>query len=105
MLYPDLSAYPGKADELLFFQDIDLEQLPVMLAYQKLLGQKQYTQANEYIGRQTGIHGYFAGLFNLLETRIYTLQKHILTKQKHNPMFFSADEPQGIKKNESWISN
>ncbi len=103
MLYNINSYYPDQIDPLIFFQDIDIDHLEPMKHFQNLIQQGRYTEASEYINQQKGIHGAFAGLFNLIENRIYALQRHLLSKHKINPHHFSDSEPD-ITEGEIWIN-
>jgi len=49
-----------------------------MNKYQNLISKGKYVEANKYINEQTGIYGYFACFFNMLENRIYALQEYLL---------------------------
>lgn len=103
MLYNPLSIYPRGVDELIFFQDVDISHAPIMEHYQKLIAEGKYTEANNFIDQQSNIHGYFAGLFNLLETRIDALQTYLLTKKKNITHVTSDTEPENIKRGTIWI--
>ncbi len=69
--------------------------------FQNLIREEKYSEASKYINQQNGIHGAFAGLFNLIENRIYKLQRHLLAKED-NPHHFSESEPD-IPEGEIWI--
>ena len=92
MLCNILSDYPGKIDDMTFFQDNDLENAEIIDQYENLIAQGKYTDANTYINQQKGIYGYFADFFNLLENRIYSLQEYLLTKEKKQPFIFHDEE-------------
>ena len=82
------SSYPNKVDKMTFFQDVSLNTIEYMNQYQRLLSKGKYTEANDYINRQTGIYGYFACFFNMLENRIYALQNSLLywVENSHNAL-------------------
>lgn len=103
MLYHSLSSYPDKIDELIFFQDISIEQSSTMETYNNYIANQAYSDANSYIDKQYGIHGYFAGLFNLIENRIDTLQCVLLEKVKINPIQSSETEPEELSEDTIWI--
>lgn len=92
MLCNTFSDYPGKIDDMTFFQDNDLENVEIINQYENLIAQGKYSEANTYINQQKGIYGYFADYFNLLENRIYSLQEHLLTKKKKQPFIFHDEE-------------
>ncbi len=91
MLYNTMSHYPDGIDEMIFFQDNDLETIEIMNHYNDLISKCKYTEANEYITNQEGIHGFYADLFNAIENRIYNLQKYILTKPPKKQLFVFAE--------------
>ena len=78
MLCNTVSHYPDGIDPMIFFQDINLDQLEIMNTYNQLIAQGQYTRASRFIDQQEGICGYFADFFNAIENRIYNLQNHLL---------------------------
>lgn len=93
MLCNEESCYPNKIDAMSFFQDISLNTIEYMNQYQHLIAEGKYSDANQYINDKTGIYGYFACFFNMLENRIYELQNHLHQKEKLNPMFHQSEEP------------
>lgn len=95
MIYQSNSSFPSKVDPLIFFQDIDISQVPILTEYQKFVKREMYDDANEYIDSKD-LHGYCAGLFNLIENRIDAAQKHLLTKQKVNPIIYQTTEPNDV---------
>lgn len=92
MLCNPISDYPAKIDNMTFFQDNNLENVEIINQYENLISQGKYSEADTYIDQQENIYGYFADFFNLLENRIYSLQEHILAKQKKQPFIFHDEE-------------
>ena len=106
MLCNSLSFYPdGGVDQLLFFQDNEIDQLPIIKHYDELIKKNQYSEADKYISQQEGIHGYFADFFNAIENRIYSLQSHLLNKEKTQQFIDGEDdsEPENPSLNTIWI--
>lgn len=103
MLCNPISSFPDTVDEQPFFQDVDLNHLPIMEHYDELISQHKYNEANAYMNQQSGIYGYFADFFNLIENRIETLQTYLLKKEKINPFVSSDDEPDTLSDNTIWI--
>lgn len=87
-----VSCYPSKIDEMIFFQDNNLEQVEIMNHYNELIAQGKYDEANDYINQQEGVYGFFADFFNLIENRIYTLQDYLLQKPPKKQPFIYFDE-------------
>lgn len=77
-----ISNYPVKVDELVFFQDNDLENINVVNEYNRLINEGKYDEAIQYVADNGNIYGFFADFFNLIENRIYTLQEYESEKYK-----------------------
>ena len=103
MLVNSASYYPNKVDEMIFFQDNDIEKVPIITQYENLISQGKYNEANKFINQQEGVYGYFADFFNAIENRIYSLQDYLLTKQKINPFVSDDEEPTSITSDTIWI--
>lgn len=104
MMCNPTSNYPDKIDEMIFFQDSNLENYKILQTYKSLISLGKFDEANEFISRQSGIYGYFADFFNLIENRIYTTQDYLQKKEKNNPFIASLEEPTELKDNILWIS-
>lgn len=88
-----VSYFPNKVDEMIFFQDNDLEKVKIMNHYNELVAQEKYNEANDYISQQEGIYGFFADFFNLIENRIYNTQEYLLSKPpKKQPFIYYNEE-------------
>ncbi len=92
MLCNPASYYPNKVDEMIFFQDNNLDNVKIMNHYNNLIAQGKYSKANDYINQQEGVYGFFADFFNLIENRIYTLQEYLLQKPPKKQPFIYYDE-------------
>ncbi len=87
------SFYPQKIDDMVFFQDNNLESAEIINQYNELVQQGRYTEANNYINEQDKVYGFFADYFNLIENRIFNLQKHLLGKPpKKQPFIYYNEE-------------
>ena len=51
-----VSYFPNKVDEMIFFQDNNLENVEVMTHYNELITQGKYTESNAYISPQECIY-------------------------------------------------
>lgn len=85
------SLYPSKVDNLIFFQDVSLDNKEIFLNYQNLLSQKLYEESALYI-KESGIPYYGAELFNLIENMISNTQKHLLGNKKPQLFYFTDDD-------------
>lgn len=97
------SKYPKQVDDLVFFQDVSLDTKPVMDHFQALYSNKQYTQAKNYVNSQSGIDGYFAGLYLMLEDRIYKLQQHVSAHPHYQLGWYGETCEYDINEGEVWI--
>lgn len=52
MLCNEISSFPGKVDEMTFFQDVSLNTMEYKKEYQRLLSKGDYSEADRYINRQ-----------------------------------------------------
>lgn len=77
-----ISNYPTMVDELVFFQDNDLENINVVNEYNQLINEGKYDEAIQYVADNGNIYGFFADFFNLIENRIYNLQEYESEKYK-----------------------
>lgn len=106
MLCNTMSHYPDGVDEMTFFQDNDLERIEIINLYNNLISKGKYNEANKFISQQENIYGYFADFFNAIESRIYSLQEHLLHKPPKKSFFVYTDstenEPE-ISDNTIWI--
>lgn len=98
-----ISLYPNAIDEMLFFQDNDIDKIEVINTYNNLITQGKYTEASDYISQHEEVYGFFASYLNAIENRIYNLQEYLLTKQKKNPFVFSDEEPESAEIGTIWI--
>ena len=89
MLCDAVSYYHDQIDEMIFFQDNNLEKIEIINHYNDLIAQHNYTEANEYMDQQEGVYGYFACYWNSIENRIDKLQKYLLDKPfKKQPFIY-----------------
>lgn len=77
-----ISSYPSKLDELIFFQDNDLENISSIEEYNHLINQEKYDEAIRFVKENGEIYGFFAEFFNLIENRVGSLQEYLSYKYK-----------------------
>lgn len=95
-----ISCFPNKIDEMIFFQDNDLEKVEIMNHYNELIAQGKYTEASDYISQQENVYGFFADYFNLVENRIYNTQEYLLSKPPKKQPFIYYDEEEHFSMSE-----
>lgn len=109
MLCNTISYYPNGIDNMLFFQDNDLEKISIINTYNNLIEQGKYTEAGKYINFQNNVYGFFADYFNIIENRIFNLQKYILEKPpKEQPFIYynladDGNEEPSVEEGMFWI--
>lgn len=106
MLCNPMSYYPSKVDDMIFFQDNNLEKVEIINHYNNLINQGKYSEASYYISKQEGVYGFFSDFFNLIENRIYNLQEYLLQKPQKKQTFIYYDETDGpseVDENTIWI--
>lgn len=97
------SYFPDKIDEMVFFQDINLENYKILETYESLISCGNFDEANEFISQQSSLYGYFADFFNAIENRIYNCQNYLLNKEKKRPVLFSETEPTTLENGMIWV--
>ena len=97
------SYFPDKIDEMVFFQDINLENYKILETYESLISCGNFDEANEFIGQQSSLYGYFADVFNAIENRIYNCHNYLLNKEKKRPVLFSKTEPTTLENGMIWV--
>lgn len=98
-----VSLYPNAIDEMMFFQDNDIDKIEVINTYNNLIAQEKYSEANSYIEQHKEVYGFYANYLNAIENRIYNLQEYLLTKHKKNPFVLSDEEPESVDVGTIWI--
>lgn len=96
------SDYPQKADELIFYCDMPIEQSSMAAHYHEQLLARNYTAASRLLKENTE-HYYGADLFNLMENRLESLQTHLKSKPKINPHKYSRTKPDALNCGDMWI--
>lgn len=102
--YDEASKYPTEVDPLIFYQDITIDKKKYMDEYYRLISEKKYTEASQYIADKD-VDGMFAGLMNLLVNRVRATQEHVKTlSEKQKKTFFETDRPSSPTHGTIWIS-
>lgn len=95
--------YPQQIDDRMFFQDINILQVPIMSHYYALLQSGDYCMASEYLNNSE-VFFYGAWVFNLFQNRlcaigdyvVYILPKNIVTH-------YYVNEPADVYEGMNWI--
>lgn len=94
--YDEISQFPNAIDDLIFFEDIDLEHITESNYHNQLAQAQLYTQAGQYLEQTATMHSYCASLFNMLENRIYNTQINL--NEKHTKWY----DEYGVENPISW---
>ena len=77
--------FPQYIDERIFFQDINLTQVPIMNHYYSLLNSNNYEKASEFLNNSE-VFFYGAWILNLLEERLCTIGSYLLNLPPIEPL-------------------
>lgn len=101
------SKFPMAVDDLVFFSDTNVKERAAMEHYLELVNSGQYSAASEYLSQQISLDGYFAELYNMLESRIYNLQDYLLQKEKQPAIKFGKIQPtaEDMVSEKMWIDS
>ena len=75
MNYNQTSVYPTLPDNLIFFQDPDIDMAPLLQQYYEYIENNQFAEAADYLNR-TDLHFYGAGLLNMIEKRLLQTEQY-----------------------------
>lgn len=84
--------FPSGIDDGVFFQDISIDQVPIMKNYYRLLNNGNYTSASEYLNNSEAF-SYGAWCLNLIENRLYAIGNYLLKQEDLNLVTYSETEP------------
>lgn len=100
-IYNTTTNYPTSVDDLLFISDVDCKSETIMNKHQNYINNNAYTDASNYLNKQTGITPIVADLFNLLENRIVAVQTHLLEQDSVERAHY--EEPESPVEGTIWI--
>ena len=86
------TVFPNGVDELQFFSDISIDQVPIMENYLRLLNSGNYTSASEYL-KNSGVFYYGAWFLNMMENRLRTIGNYLTNLEALNLVTYSDSEP------------
>ena len=99
------TVFPNGVDELQFFSDISIDQVPIMENYLRLLNSGNYTSASEYL-KNSGVFYYGAWFLNMMENRLRTIGNYLTNLEDLELVTYSDSEPSEseIFDGMNWIS-
>ena len=86
------TVFPNGVDELQFFSDISIDQVPIMENYLRLLNSGNYTSASEYL-KNSGVFYYGAWFLNMMENRLRTIGNYLTNLEDIKLVTYSDSEP------------
>ena len=86
------TVFPNGVDELQFFSDISIDQVPIMENYLRLLNRGNYTSASEYL-KNSGVFYYGAWFLNMMENRLRTIGNYLTNLEDLELVTYSDSEP------------
>ena len=86
------TVFPNGVDELQFFSDISIDQVPIMENYLRLLNSGNYTSASEYL-KNSGVFYYGAWFLNMMENRLRTIGNYLTNLEDLELITYSDSEP------------
>ena len=99
------TVFPNGVDELQFYSDISIDQVPIMENYLRLLNSGNYTSASEYL-KNSGVFYYGAWFLNMMENRLRTIGNYLTNLEDLNLVTYSDSEPSEseVYDGMNWIS-
>ena len=86
------TVFPNGVDELQFYSDISIDQVPIMENYLRLLNSGNYTSASEYL-KNSGVFYYGAWFLNMMENRSRTIGNYLTNLEDLELVTYSDSEP------------
>lgn len=100
-----ISIFPNGIDSRIFYSDCNIENLPVLENYKQLLSVGKYTDAKNLL-ENSDIDYFGAWILNLLENRLYALERYLKEDvAKPELVFYSDTEPDATEVGQSWVSD
>ena len=99
------TVFPNGVDELQFFSDISIDQVPIMENYLRLLNSGNYTSASEYL-KNSGVFYYGAWFLNMMENRLRAIGNYLTNLEDLELVTYSDSEPSELEVFDgmNWIS-
>ena len=96
------TVFPNGVDELQFYSDISIDQVPIMENYLRLLNSGNYTSASEYL-KNSGVFYYGAWFLNMMENRLRTIGNYLTNLEDLELVAYSNSEPSEVFDGMNWI--
>lgn len=103
MIYKIESVFPDSIDDLPFISDVDIPNKDIMINIQNYIDQGDYDNASK-LCNTSNITSINSDYFNMVQNRIYSLQKYLITLDKCNRVE-TGSEPKSPTDGMTWIDN
>lgn len=103
MSYKIDSVFPNSIDDLPFISDVDIPNKNIMINIQNYIEQGDYDNASK-LCNTTNITSINSDYFNMVQNRIYSLQKYLITLDRCNRVE-TGSEPKSPTNGMTWIDN
>lgn len=103
MSYKIDSVFPNSIDDLPFISDVDIPNKNIMISIQNYIEQGDYDNASK-LCNTTNITSINSDYFNMVQNRIYSLQKYLITLDRCNRVE-TGSEPKSPTNGMTWIDN
>lgn len=99
------SKFPNNIDNRIFFQDLSLDQIPIMKQYDEMLHKNNnYTYASKFLNNSE-VFFYGAWILNLLEKRLLQIEDYLLKlPPKETLVLHQHDAPSSATVGIHWTS-
>ena len=94
--------FPQEIDERIFWQDLQIYQTPIMQKYYTYLNAGNYDEASDLLNN-SDVFFYGAWILNLLENRLYAIEKYIFGLDKNKIVEYQRTEPFNVSQGTVWI--
>lgn len=94
--------FPQEIDERIFWQDLQIYQTPIMQKYYTYLNAGNYDEASDLLNN-SDVFFYGAWILNLLENRLYAIEKYVFGLDKNKIVEYQKTEPFNVSQGTVWI--
>ena len=94
--------FPQEIDSRTFFQDICIDQVPIMQEYYKLLNAGNYDMASDLLNNSE-VSFYGAWLLNMWENRLNAVGDYVMKLEKPKLITYQSTEPTNLYQGMNWI--
>lgn len=95
--------FPSQIDDRVFFQDMNISQVPIFEQYQKYIKNDSYSMASDLLNKSE-VFFYGAWCLNLIENRLFATGNYVMNLEDVNLVTYNENEPSDeLKDGITWI--